>query len=216
MANKNSTPEINNARLRFESRSTGCQGNSNCFVNMEDIDANDVTMQGDDDNDNNSIPTTMGVRASCMEFGNRDRSLSFSRDPNENYACNDNISVTGKISSFFIPVPITAAKPTAASVRSINEGQQPKMNTDNSDCDDDVSTLTEYSMEGNEDDNLSQTTANTTRTFVTEGTGSLAYRQSLTIKRPRERRSHCVGYPVLLRDSQKDRVKDQTKRRRKA
>jgi len=205
---------------------------------MEDVDESDVIMQGDGDdgNDSNSIPTTMGVRASCMEFGNRTRLASHCRDRNENYASNDSISVAGNIGSFFIPLPISAPRQDTKSVRLTDQGQQQQMNTENSDCDDDISTLTEYSMEENDDDNLSQTTANTTWTCVTEGTGStnaaaptsarrknfgssetrkLVRRRASANKRTRVQQSRETGNPVLFRDNKKKGDSDQLKRRRK-
>ena len=200
-------------------------------------DENDVVMQGDDDeNDSNSIPTTMGVRASFNEYGNRSR--------NEHHASNDTISVAGN-TSFFIPLPI----PTPGKVdRQQVQQQQQHMNLENGDrdCDDDISTLTEYSMDEekkNEDDNLSQTTTNTTRTFVTDdatdsttlGGGAAARRinsfaASDTISRARRRtlankrtrmqlqsQEPPPGNPGLFRVGGKNGAGgDQLKRRRRA
>ena len=196
---------------------------------MEEVDENDVMMQGDDDNDNNSIPTTMGVRASCMEFSNRNRSASHLRNRIETtYASNDNISVAENIGTFFIPLPIPAP--------GHHNEQQQQMNLDNNEnCDDDdISTLTECSMEENEDDNLSQTTANTTWTCVTEVTASttaaappqqnfgnarkLSRRRIMANKRTRVQQSQeASSNPLLSQDSKSNKgCNDQWKRRRKA
>lgn len=238
MTNRSDVTETNGDRLRSTSTSaTNRRTNTNnCSINMEDIDGNDVMMQGDDDDDdNNSIPTTMGVRASCMELSNRNRSACHLRDRTENYATNDNISVAENISNFFIPLPIPAPGQAATSAT------QQQMNVDNSDCDDEISTLTEYSMEEmkNEDDNLSQTTTTTTWTWVTEGTGSttaatpaiphgqnfvgasenrkLARRRLLANKRTRVQQSQETGNPVLFRDPKTngDNNHHHLKRRRK-
>ncbi len=239
MANINNTTATDCARLRA---TTSQRSNNNfCSDSMEDVDENDVMMHGDDDNDNNSIPTTMGVRASRMEFSNRNQSTSQVRNRIENYASNDNISVAGNISSFFIPLPIPAASGQAvSSMPSTNpkqsHQQQQEMNLDNNDCSDDISTLTEYSMEENEDDNLSQTTANTTWTCVTEVTGSTAAaapailrqqnfgaldprnasrRRILANKRTRVQQSLEAGNPIGFRDNRMNRGSDKLKRRRK-
>lgn len=248
--NNNNITETNCARLRSISTSTTAasterqRNNNHCSVSMEDDDENDVMMQGYDDNDNNSIPTTMGVRASSMEFSNRNRSACHLRDRIETYASNDNISVAENMSSFFIPLPILVAPGKAAtSAESTNEKkdqhhhQQQQMNLDNNDCDDDISTLTEYSMEENEDDNLSQTTANTTWTCVTEVTGSttaaaptnshrqkfgsldarkLSRRRILARKRTRVQQSQETGNPLFSQENKSNRGNDQWKRRRKA
>eukprot|EP00535_Pseudo-nitzschia_heimii_P009021 CAMPEP_0197192614 /NCGR_PEP_ID=MMETSP1423-20130617/25336_1 /TAXON_ID=476441 /ORGANISM="Pseudo-nitzschia heimii, Strain UNC1101" /LENGTH=221 /DNA_ID=CAMNT_0042645535 /DNA_START=142 /DNA_END=807 /DNA_ORIENTATION=- len=221
MANRNSITGTNDARLQSASASTTGQRNHDCCVNMDD--ENDVVMQGDDDeSDNNSVPTTMGVRASLKDYGNRTRS-SHRRDRNEHHASNDAISVAGN-TSFFIPLPIPAGK--------ANQQDQQHMNLESGDCEDDISTLTEYSMEENEDDNLSQTTANTTRTFVTDATGSTnegapkatrrdtktrARRLSLANKRTRMQQCRgSSGNPSFFRESNNGTANDQPKRRRRA
>eukprot|EP00531_Pseudo-nitzschia_arenysensis_P008272 CAMPEP_0116122076 /NCGR_PEP_ID=MMETSP0329-20121206/4025_1 /TAXON_ID=697910 /ORGANISM="Pseudo-nitzschia arenysensis, Strain B593" /LENGTH=241 /DNA_ID=CAMNT_0003615907 /DNA_START=124 /DNA_END=849 /DNA_ORIENTATION=+ len=240
MANINNTTATDCARLQA---TTSQRSNNICSDSMEDADENDVMMHGDDDNDNNSIPTTMGVRASRMEFSNRNYSSSHLRDRIENYASNDNISVAENISSFFIPLPIPAASRQAVSStsstdqkQSHQQQQQQQMNLDDNDCSDDISTLTEYSMEENEDDNLSQTTANTTWTCVTEVTGSTAAaapailrqqnfgaldprnasrRRILANKRTRVQQSLEAGNPIGFRDNRMNRGSDKLKRRRK-
>jgi len=240
MANRNHDIATNCARLRSTPTTTSSRRNNNRSVNMEDVDENDVMMQGDDDangNDNNSIPSTMCVRASRMEFGNRNRSASNLRDGNENYASNDNISVAGNVSSFFIPLPTPVSRKSATSVGSTEQEQQQEMNLGKSNCEDDISILTEYSMDESEDDNLSQTTANTTWTCVTEGTDSttaaapkitrrnnfgvlvarkLALRRTLSSKRTRVQQSQEAGNLVLFRDNKSNGGSEQLKRRRKA
>jgi hypothetical protein len=226
MANRNDGIVTRRARLPSTSTSTTRRQNLNhCSLRMEGDDENDVMMQ-DDESDNNSIPTTMGVRASCMAFSNRNRSASHRRDRNESSTSNDNASFAGNISSLFIPLPMPSSGQPSASVSSTDQRQQQQhqMNVDNGDCDDEISILTEYSMEENEDDNLSQTTANTTWTCVTEVTGSttaaapnsrtLTRRRILANKRIRVQPSQETGNPDLFRDSLNNPGSDQLKRRR--
>ncbi len=236
MANTNDTIATDSARLR--SRPTSQPNNNNvCSDSMEDVDENDVMMQGEDDNDNNSIPTTMGVRAACMEFTNRNRSACGPRDRIDNYASNDNISVAENVSSFFIPLPVPAAPGQVASASTDQKQayqQEQQMSMDDNDCPDDISTLTEYSMEENDEDNLSHTTANTSWTCVTEVTRSttaaeprqqnfgamdprnLSRRRILANKRTRVQQSQETGNPGLFRDNRINRGSDKLKRRRKA
>jgi len=243
MANVNGTIHTDSARLRSISTLRGSERNDsiNCSFSMEDVDENDVIdvmMQGDDDN--NSIPTTMGVRASCMEVSNRNRSACNLRDRGDTYASNDNISVAENISSFFIPLPIPtgqAAAPTEPTNASQDDNHhEQQMNLDNNDCNDDISVLTEYSMEENEDDNLSQTTANTAWTGVTEVTSStttgapanarrpnfgtmearkLSRRRRLANKRSRVQQSNETNNSLLIQENKTNGGNDQLKRRRK-
>ncbi len=235
MANRSN--EIGTHSDCLQSSSKGNEIN-NCSINMEE-DENDVMMQGGDDgNDNNSIPTTMGVRASCMEYSNRNRSACHLRNQADTYASNDNISVAENIGSFFIPLPIPTGR-TAAPSESTNERQgvqqqqQQQMNLDDNDCDDDISVLTEYSMEETEDDNLSQTTANTAWTGVTEVTGStaagapqrqnfgsfearkLSRQRRLASKRTRVQQSKEASSSLSIQEHRITAENDQLKRRRK-
>jgi hypothetical protein len=98
-------------------------------------DEEDVTMH---DEDENSVATTMGVRANVGGGPSRQRDFE-----------STNGSVSGN--SFVLPKPLDD---------SVDMKE-----------DDDISTLTEYSMD-EEDDNVSQTTTNTTWTVVTTGTDS--------------------------------------------
>lgn len=227
MANRN-----NEIATRSDCLQSSSQRNE---INMEE-DENDVMMQGDDDgNDNNSIPTTMGVRASCMEYSNRNRSACHLRNQTDTYASNDNISVAG---SFFIPLPIqpgrTAAPPESTNERQdVQHQQQQQMNLDNNDCDDDISVLTEYSMEETEEDNLSQTTANTAWTGVTEVTSStgagapqrqnfgsfearkLSRQRRLVSKRTRVQQSNEASNTLSFQEHRINAENAQLKRRRK-
>ena len=237
MANTNDTIATDSARLRSTPTSQPNNNNNVCSDSMEDVDENDVMMQGEDDNDNdnNSIPTTMGVRAACMELTKRNRSACHPRDRIDNYASNDNISVAENVSSFFIPLPIPVAPGQVASTSyQQQQQQQQQMSMDDNDCPDDISTLTEYSMEENDEDNLSQTTANTAWTCVTEVTGStiaaeprqhnfgamdprnLSRRRILANKRTRVKQSQETGNSGLFRDNRINRGSDKQKRRRKA
>lgn len=210
---------------------------NNCSISMEE-DENDVMMLGDDDgNDNNSIPTTMGVRASCMQFSNRNRPACHLQDRNDTYASNDNISVAENMGSFFIPLPMPAGR-TVAQSESTNErrdiqDQQQQMNLDDNDCGDDISVLTEYSMEETDDDNLSQTTTNTAWTGVTEVTGSTAAgairqrnfgsyearkfsrQRRLASKRTRVQQSNETSNSLLIQENRVSGGNNQLKRRRK-
>lgn len=237
MANIKSIGDTNDARL--QSASTTGQRTKTCSVNMNDvIDENDVVMmQGEDeDNDDNSISSTMGVRASSFkDCGNRTRSISHRRDRTENHASNDAITAAGN-TNFFLPLPLQAPRTVD------QQGQHQHTNRENSnrDDDDDISTLTEYSMEEHDDDNISQTTATTTWTFVTDATGSTigaappkaathrpnfaasdtmrrGRRRTLANKRTRmQHRQESSANPILFRENRNGTCRDQWKRRRKS
>lgn len=128
-------------------------------------DENDCDVPMDND-DNNSIPTTMGVRGqSYMDYYNR-----------TNHTKQQQHSNSGTGSGNMPPPPSASNNTTTATTTTTFTNIPPPpvmMNVEDDDFDDDdISTLTEFSMSIHEDDNLSQTTANTTWTCVTEGTAS--------------------------------------------
>jgi hypothetical protein len=93
-----------------------------------------------EDDDSNSIATTMGVKDDFYTLANRQpRDLE---------------SIAGSVTGNSLALPKALGQKRAEMME-----------------DDDVSTLTEYSME-EEDDNISQTTQNTAWTVITTGTDS--------------------------------------------
>jgi hypothetical protein len=152
---------------------------------------------GDDDvmmmeDEGNSITTTMGV---FMGYGTSPRR---SRPSSREYE-SVNGSVTGN--SFVVSKHVVSSEGTG-------EGGG-EMLLDN----DDISTLTEYSMD-EEDDDVSQTTANTAWTVVTTGTDSTTVptRNFLPVDPSRQR----MTKRPLLKEASLLRDNSQFKRRRRA